>query len=81
MSVFAVNADLDWSVRARDEGARVRLIEDVVVKRRIHGKNLTLTSKQELDASRLQIVRASLARRRRGTREVKGAMHESSRRS
>ena len=64
---FAVNADLDWWVRARDEGARICLIEDVVVKRRIHGKNLTLTSKQELDASRLQIVRASLARRRRCT--------------
>jgi glycosyltransferase involved in cell wall biosynthesis len=76
---LAVNADLDWWVRARDEGARVRLIEDVVVKRRIHGKNLTLMSKAELDASRLQIVRASLARRRRGMREVKGAMHESSR--
>ena len=75
MSVLAVNADLDWWVRARDEGARVRLIEDVVVKRRIHGKNLTLMSKAELDASRLQIVRASLARRRRGMREVKGAMH------
>ena len=24
---LAVNADLDWWVRARDEGARVRLIE------------------------------------------------------
>lgn len=65
---FAVNADLDWTVRARDKGAHIRLIEDVVVKRRIHGKNLTLISKQELDASRLQIVRASLARRRRGAR-------------
>jgi glycosyltransferase involved in cell wall biosynthesis len=62
---LAINADLDWSVRARDEGARIRLIDDVVVERRIHGKNLTLTGKQELDASRLQIVRASLARRRR----------------
>lgn len=63
---FAVNADLDWSVRARDEGARIHLVEDVVVKRRIHGKNLTLVSKQDLDATRLQIVRASIARRRKG---------------
>ena len=69
---FTVNADLDWSVRARDNGARIRLIDDVVVKRRIHGRNLTLTSKQELDATRLQIVRASLARRRRGTQAGQG---------
>ncbi len=62
---LALNACLDWSVRARDEGARIRLIEDVVVKRRIHGKNLSLVKKRELDQSRIQIVRASLARRRK----------------
>jgi glycosyltransferase involved in cell wall biosynthesis len=62
---LALNACLDWSVRARDEGARIRLIEDVVVKRRIHGKNLSLVKKRELDESRIQIVRASLARRRK----------------
>jgi glycosyltransferase involved in cell wall biosynthesis len=62
---FEVNADLNWSVRAQDEGARIRLIDDVVVKRRIHGRNLTLARKRELDTSRLQILRASLARRRR----------------
>jgi glycosyltransferase involved in cell wall biosynthesis len=61
---FEVNADLEWSVRARDQGARIRLIEDVVVRRRIHGRNMSLARKQELDSSRLQIVSASLARRR-----------------
>jgi len=70
---LTVNADLDWSVRARDEGARICLIDDLVVKRRIHGKNITLTSKRELDVSRLQIVRASLARRRRGARGGRGS--------
>src|SRR5581483_9904986 len=69
---FAINADLDWSVRARDEGARICLIEDVVVKRRIHGKNLTLANKRELDTSRLQIVRSSLARRRGGAHRGQG---------
>jgi glycosyltransferase involved in cell wall biosynthesis len=61
---YEVNADLDWSVRAQDGGARVRPIDDVVLRRRIHGRNLSLTRKSELDTSRLQILRASLGRRR-----------------
>jgi glycosyltransferase involved in cell wall biosynthesis len=61
---YEVNADLDWSVRAQDGGARIKLIDDVVLRRRIHGRNLSLTRKRELDASRLQILRASLGRRR-----------------
>ena len=61
---YEVNADLDWSVRAQDGGARVKLIDDVVLRRRIHGRNLSLTRKSELDRSRLQILRASLGRRR-----------------
>jgi glycosyltransferase involved in cell wall biosynthesis len=66
---FVVNADLDWSVRARDEGAHIRHLDDVVVKRRIHGKNLTIAHKHELDTSRLKILRASLARRRRAGKD------------
>ncbi len=62
---FEVNADLDWSVRAQDEGARIQLIDNVVLKRRIHGRNQTIARKRELDTSRLQILRASLARRRK----------------
>lgn len=65
-----INACLDWSVRARDEGARIRLIEDVVVERRIHGKNMSLIKKRELDRSSLQILRASLARRRKANAGV-----------
>jgi glycosyltransferase involved in cell wall biosynthesis len=67
---LAINACLDWSVRARDGGARIRLIEDVVVKRRIHGKNMSLVKKRELDESRIQILRASLARRRKANAGV-----------
>jgi GT2 family glycosyltransferase len=46
---YEVNADLDWSIRAQDGGARVKLIDDVVLRRRIHGRNLSLTRKGELD--------------------------------
>lgn len=60
-----VLCELEWTVRAQDAGARIRQIDDVVVHRRIHGRNLTLRRKQELDADRLRILRASLARRRR----------------
>lgn len=61
---FVVNADLDWSVRVKDEGAHIRHLDEVVVKRRIHGNNLTIARKRELDTTRLKILRASLARRR-----------------
>jgi glycosyltransferase involved in cell wall biosynthesis len=63
---FQVNADLDWSVRALDMGARLLRIDDVVVSRRIHGRNLTLTRACEIDRNRFRILRASLARRRQG---------------
>ncbi|MBK6741483.1 MAG: glycosyltransferase [Hydrogenophilales bacterium] len=62
---FVVNADLDWSVRVKDEGANICQLDDVVVKRRIHGNNLTIVHNQELDTTRLTIMRASLARRRK----------------
>ncbi len=62
---FDANADLDWSVRAMDNGARIRHIDNIVVRRRIHGKNMSIVQKQELDSTRLRILRASLERRRK----------------
>ncbi len=54
----------DWFARARDRGAEIELLEQVLVKRRLHGSN---RSSQLADASRdefLQLVKARLDRRR-----------------
>jgi len=62
---FAVNADLEWWVRARDLGAQVLTIDDIVILRRIHGRNLSTQRRDEFAASQLRIIRGSLERRRR----------------
>lgn len=71
---FQVNADLEWWVRARDMGAAIGTIDDIVVRRRIHGRNLTLQKKAEMSATRVKIVRQSLERRRmHAARPAEGA--------
>ena len=54
----------DWFMRAAEKGAVVALLDDVLLYHRMHEKNLT---RRRADASReefLDIVRASLSRRR-----------------
>jgi glycosyltransferase involved in cell wall biosynthesis len=64
---LAHSADLDWMIRAGEAGAKTLTIPDVVLRRRIHGRNTSLAS--NATASRLQILRAAMARRAQaGTR-------------
>ena len=60
---YPVNADLEWFIRARDQGMHIHPIDDVVMRRRIHGRNMSLLRKAEMAAARLRIVRGALARR------------------
>jgi hypothetical protein len=54
-------------IRAGEAGAKTLTIPDVVLRRRIHGRNTSLAS--NATASRLQILRAAMARRAQaGTR-------------
>lgn len=62
---YPAHGDLAWWVRAQDLGARIAFIDDIVMHRRIHGANMTLTRKAEIEASRLRIVRESMLRRRK----------------
>lgn len=57
------SADLDWMLRAEEAGAKAVQLPEVVLRRRIHGRNTSLLSIGA--ASRLGIVRAALARRAR----------------
>ena len=55
------SADLDWMIRAVEAGAKTLTIPNVVLLRRIHGRNTSLASSAA--ASRFQILRAAMARR------------------
>lgn len=54
--------DLDWMMRAHEQGTPPVVISDLVLRRRIHGQNLSLTAAGV--AGRLQILQAALHRRR-----------------
>lgn len=57
------SGDLDWMIRARESGGRLLVLPDVVLRRRIHGRNTSLVSRGT--ASRLKILRSALERRAR----------------
>lgn len=54
---------LDWLLRARVAGVSMRMLDDVVLRRRLHLANLT-RREPEANAHYLAVVRAELARRR-----------------
>ena len=61
---FTAMSDLDWFVRAKDAGARLRSLPEVVAHRRIHGANMSLTMKQAAVQDRLKMLKNALDRRR-----------------
>lgn len=62
------SADMDWMLRATEHGAGVVEVPTVVLRRRIHGGNLSLTPGR-FERERLAIVRAALKRRRLAQRD------------
>jgi glycosyltransferase involved in cell wall biosynthesis len=56
--------DNDWFLRAFDRGAVRDLLPDILVYRRLHGSNLTRRYNAQLPANLLQVVKATLDRRR-----------------
>lgn len=60
-----VGEDNDWFLRARDAGVKEHLIDEVLVRRRLHGGNLTRSDLASREAI-LRNMKASLERRRSG---------------
>ena len=56
-------ADIDWYARATEAGIGIVVLPDIVLLRRIHGRNLNLTSSDQ-SIDRLRMVKAALDRRR-----------------
>jgi glycosyltransferase involved in cell wall biosynthesis len=61
---YTIGADLAWFVKAQNSGAVIRRIDDIVLRRRIHGNNQSLVSRKEWPASALRTVRDAIWRRR-----------------
>ena len=55
---------IDGFVRAQAAGLRYRLLDDVVVLRRIHGDNLTVRARDDVQSDYFRILKANLDRRR-----------------
>jgi glycosyltransferase involved in cell wall biosynthesis len=60
-------ANSEWFVRARDAGAKIDLLQDVLVRRRLHATNLSRAHEQSYE-DHFRLVKASLDRRRAAAR-------------
>jgi glycosyltransferase involved in cell wall biosynthesis len=58
-----ISNDTDWFARARDGGTRLDVLPEVLVEKRIHGSNTSLSNVQ-LHRELLAAMRASIARKR-----------------
>jgi glycosyltransferase involved in cell wall biosynthesis len=61
---FSVGEDTDWFSRARDASIPHSILPDVLVRKRVHGTNTSLTSPKTNELL-LQIVKDKLSRKRR----------------
>ncbi len=60
----------DWFVRAREVGLRDTLLPEVLVRRRLHGSNISITGAAESRRAHLSVVRAVVKRRRARSRDL-----------
>jgi glycosyltransferase involved in cell wall biosynthesis len=60
---FTTGEDTDWFARAKDGGVRIALIPEILVRKRVHGANASLTD-AEGNRNLLRALRASVRRKR-----------------
>jgi GT2 family glycosyltransferase len=62
--------DLDWFLRAIEKGTVIELLQDVLVHRRLHHSNRSRHLASNSRGAILQILKASLDRKRHSTQKV-----------
>ena len=60
---WEIHADMDWFLRAQEAGLRLRIVPEIVLRRRIHGQNMGIRMRTR-ETNRLHILKAALDRRR-----------------
>jgi glycosyltransferase involved in cell wall biosynthesis len=70
---------VQWGLRAAECGLRTRMLDEVVLRRRIHDRNIGITNKEQVTADYLAIARAAIGRRRarHATATNRGEQHAS----
>lgn len=63
---FRLSQDLEWMVRARAAGVRVDTLDEVLIRRRMHGGNVVYRT-EEIRRAMLQTIRTRLAAREETT--------------
>jgi len=63
---------LDWYLRAQETGLRIHFVDSVLVKRRIHAGNYSLTNNRDLHRDYLLTLKMSLDRRNARSRATTG---------
>jgi hypothetical protein len=58
-----IAVSIDWMLRAKEAGLRTVMLDEVVLERRIHDRNVGIQRKQ-FASQRLHVLKASLDRRR-----------------
>jgi len=69
---LSVGNDTDWFARARDADAKMALVPDVLLQKRIHGTNASLTEPR-VNAQLLRAMRDSIARKKAKAGGASGA--------
>jgi GT2 family glycosyltransferase len=61
---YRIANDIDWFARAADSDLRRAVVPEVMVRKRVHDANLSLSDGRELNRELLDVLRRSIARRR-----------------
>ncbi|MDB4906514.1 MAG: hypothetical protein JWO05_1298 [Gemmatimonadetes bacterium] len=64
-SQMRIGEDTDWFARARDKGVMLDVLSGCLVRKRVHGANITLTQ-SDAPGVLLDVLRRSIARKREG---------------
>jgi glycosyltransferase involved in cell wall biosynthesis len=67
-TTFLIGEDTEWFARARDRGAMIEVLPDVLVQRRLHQANLTRRRAALSKEAALRLTKTSLDRRRQDSR-------------
>ena len=66
-SQWTIGVCMSWLTRAQDAGLRIRMLEDVVLRRRLHAANKGIVHRDQV-GQRVRILKAALDRRRKAKR-------------
>jgi len=66
---YEIASDVDWFARCKDAGLRSAVIDEALIHKRIHDANLTHFAAASMNAEMIDLLRASIHRRRAAAAE------------